>query len=271
MRWRLSPPLDPGPRAPALALVVAMAAERRALERTFGARRRTRHGGIPCSRGHLAGQELLLLQAGIGASRARSALLRAADSAPLAGAWSLGFAGGLLPDLRTGDLVCPACVLHHPAVAGPAVAARPVQTRTLEGLRRAGHVAHGGPLLTVEAPLRTPAAKRRAADDTAAVAVDMEAAGVVEAATELGIPWLALKVILDPADQPLDGRLARCTTPEGNPRWSGIVAALIEGAETRRMLWSMRHTARLAAASLARGFEAALAAWACLDAPRALQ
>ena len=123
----------------------------------------------------------------------------------------------------------------------------------------------------MEVPLRTPEAKRRAAADTTAVAVDMEAAGVAEAAMELGIPWLALKVILDPADQTLDDRLDRCTTPEGNPRWSGILATLVEGPETRRMLWSLRFSARLAAASLGRGLEAALSVWARLDATRALQ
>jgi len=271
MGWRFSPPPDPGAPTPALALVVALAAERRALERAVGAHRRTRHAGIPCSHGRLAGQELLLLQAGIGASRARDTLLGMGRSVTLAGAWSLGFAGGLRPALRMGDLVCPERVLRTPAAAGAALAAPPAQARILDGLRTAGHSAHGGPLLTVEAPLRLPEAKGRAAAETGAAAVDMEAAGVAEAAVELGIPWLALKVILDPADQPLDGRLARCSTPEGNPRWSGILAVLAAGPEAWRMLWRMRRAARLAATSLARGLEPALLAWPRLDATRALQ
>jgi adenosylhomocysteine nucleosidase len=271
MGWRRSPPPDPGAPAPVLALVVALAAERRALERALGAHRRARHTGIPCSHGRLAGQDLLLLQAGIGATRARGALLAMGRSVPLAGAWSLGFAGGLQPALRTGDLVCPERVLRDAGAGGAALAASPAQAHILDGLRVAGHAAQGGPLLTVETPLRTPEAKRRVAAETAAVAVDMEAAGVAEAAAELGIPWLALKVILDPADRPLDGRLARCSTPEGNPRWPGILAVLAAGPEARRMLWTMRRAARLASRRLACSLEPALLAWPRLDAARALQ
>jgi adenosylhomocysteine nucleosidase len=271
MRWRRSPPLDPDARAPALALVVALAAERRALERAIGSRRRVRCAGIPCSRGRLAGWDLFLVQAGIGATRARDTALRMGRSIPLVGAWSLGFAGGLRPTLRTGDLVCPERVLRTPGAPGGALADASAQAHILDELRLAGLSAHGGPLLTVEAPLRLPDAKRRAAAETAAAAVDMEAAGVAEAAAELGIPWLALKVILDPADQPLDARLARCVTPQGNLRWSGILAVLTEGPEAWRALRRMRRAARVAAASLTRGLEPAFVAWARLDAVRALQ
>jgi adenosylhomocysteine nucleosidase len=254
--------------APVLALIVAMAAERRALERALGPCRRERKGGRLLLRGRLAGQEVLLLQAGIGIDRARRAVAAAAGAAPLAGAWSLGFAGGLHPDLPVGDLVCPARVLHD---AGPAREAPPAQERVLRELAAAGCGVHGGSLLTVDAPLRTPEAKRAAAGRTGAVAVDMEAAGVASAAAALGLPWLALKAVLDPADAPLPARLARCTTAQGNPRWRGILAALVAGPEGRRTLWAARAAAGRAAAGLERGLGPALRAWARLDATRALQ
>jgi hypothetical protein len=123
----------------------------------------------------------------------------------------------------------------------------------------------------VESPLRTPDAKRAAAARTGASVVDMEAAGVAEAAAELGIPWLALKVVLDPADLPLTARLARCATPAGDPRWTGILAALAAGREARQALWRLRAAARCAAARLAESLGPALAAWAHLDAAGALQ
>lgn len=262
----------PNSNAPALALVVALSAERQALQQAIGARaasRRPRQAGFACFQGRLAGRTLFLLQAGIGADRARRALCMTARAVSLAGAWSLGFAGGLVPALRTGELVCPEGVLwgEHAAVA----AAAPAQASVLEGLRAAGHPAHGGLLLTVPAPLLTATAKQKAAANTAAVAVDMEAAGVAAAAAELGIPWLALKVVLDQADRPLDGRLSRCTTPAGNPRWSGILMALATGGEMRRLLWRMRAATAFAAASLSRSLEPALLAWGRLDATRALQ
>jgi hypothetical protein len=126
-------------------------------------------------------------------------------------------------------------------------------------------------LLTVTAPIRTPEAKRLAAGRTGAVAVDMEACGVARAAAELGIPWLALKAVLDPLEESLPPWLFRCSSPAGNLRWRGILAALLRGRSARRTLDGLRRSARLAGGGLTRGLAPALQAWARLDAPRPLQ
>jgi len=266
------PPAEPAAALPGpLALVVALRAERRALSRAIGLRRPVRVAGIPLTAGRLAGREVLLVQAGIGVARARRCLAALGRAVPLAGVWSLGYAGGLSPEARLGDLVCPDRVLG--GEAGPDLSPPTPERveRVLAGLAAAGTPAHRGALLTVGAPLRTPESKRAAAARTGAVAVDMEAGGVAEAAAALGIPWLALKVVLDPADRDLPASLLGCTAPDGNPRWSRILRALAAGSEVRRALWAMGTASRLASAALAAGLEPALAAWAHLDAPRSLQ
>jgi len=227
--------------------------------------------GIPLTAGRLAGREVLLVQAVIGVARARRCLEAVGRAVPLAGAWSLGYAGGLSSEAKMGDLVCPDRILSGEAGTA-AYPLPPAQVeRILAGLAAAGSRAHRGGLLTVGAPLRTPESKRRAAERTGAVAVDMEAGGVAEAAAALGIPWLALKVVLDPADRDLPASLLGCTGSDGNPRWSGILRALTAGPEVRRTLWRMRAASRLASAALAAGVRPALAAWGRLDAPQSLQ
>jgi hypothetical protein len=118
----------------------------------------------------------------------------------------------------------------------------------------------GGPLLSVDSPLRSPEAKRAAHRRTGAVAVDMEAAGVAEAAERLGIPWLAIKSVLDAVDEPLPGFLSGCTTPRGDLRWRGVIWSLAVGGR-RPALRRLAQASGLAALALQRGLEAAFPAW----------
>jgi hypothetical protein len=117
-----------------------------------------------------------------------------------------------------------------------------------------------GSLLSVDSPLRTPEAKRAAHRRTAAVAVDMEAAGVAEAAESLGIPWLAIKAIADTVDESLPEFLAGCTTPRGDLRWRGVLLSLGIGSR-RRALHRLGRASRLASLTLRRGLGVALDAW----------
>jgi adenosylhomocysteine nucleosidase len=125
----------------------------------------------------------------------------------------------------------------------------------------AGIPAESGAVLTVDTPLRTPASKHAAHRRTGAVAVDMEAAGVAQAAEELKIPWLALKAVVDGVEDPLPEFLAGCTTPSGDLRWCGVVRSLAGSREERHVLWQLGRTSRRAARTLCRALDVALAAW----------
>lgn len=259
----------PPPPGGVLLLIVALSSERRAIRRGLPAWRRLRRAGIPLLSTRLGDTEIWLAQAGIGLPRARRLLLALGRETPLAGAWSLGFVGGLVPGLAAGDLLCPERARREREGAPCPPPREP--GRILAALRAAGCRAHGGGLLTAASPLRTPEAKRQAASGSGAVAVDMEACGVAQAAAELGIPWLALKVVLDPVEAAFPPWLAGCCTPAGNPRLPGIVRALLAGSEARRALAGLGRSARQAAAALTRALGPALRAWAQLDAPGPLQ
>lgn len=258
-RW-----IPPGKSAvdhPPIALVVALAQERRAVQRCLASVRNWRGGEFRALVGELAGQAVVVVQAGIGRDRARSALLAASDRSPLRAAWSLGFAGGLAETLRPGDLVCPGMALQDDGLRGLSFGAAPALVPVRAALAAAGMSAEPGAVLTVDVPLRTPSSKRAAHRRTGAVAVDMEAAGVAQAARTLGIPWLAIKAVVDGVEDPLPEFLAGCTTPSGDLRWRGVIESLCGSGEDRRALWRLGRASRQAALTIRRALDVALAAW----------
>jgi len=244
----------------AIALLVALAQERRALQRCLhslrGWRTQACHGLV----GQYASRPVILIQAGIGFDRAQNALVAASHQFSIAGACSLGFAGGLVDSLRAGDLVCPRLVLKDDGERGTPFAAAPMHGAVVAALCAAGVSLSDGPVLSVASPLRTTEAKRAAARRTGAMAVDMEAAGVAEAAQGLGIAWLALKSVLDPVDEQLPAFLSDCTTARGNLRWHGIAWNLAFGLR-RRALGQLARASREAAEAIQRGLDVALATW----------
>lgn len=247
-------------------LVVALAAERRALQGVLQERRRRRLGDRPAVGGRLGGRDLLLVQAGVGRDRAHDAVVAAAAEFQVQAAWSLGFAGGLSERLRPGDLVFPAAVLDDVDAGGAPLAADSSRAIACAALRRAAMSVDEGNLLTVGTVLRTPDAKRAACRRSGAVAVEMEAAGVARAARNLGVPWMALKVVVDAVDDQLPPSLAACTTPQGDLRWRGLVAGALEGRDFWRSLVQLGRSSRQAGRTLWQGLEVAFEAWAALTA-----
>ena len=247
-------------------LVVALAAERQALQGLLQERRGRRLGGRAAVSGRLAGRDVLLVQAGIGRDRARDAVVAAAREFQVQAAWSLGFAGGLSELLAPGDLVFPAVVLDDADAGAAPLAADPSHATVCAALRRAAISVDSGPLLSVTTVLRTPENKRATCRRSGAVAVEMEAAGVARAARDLGIPWAALKAIVDALDDPLPPFLAACTTPQGDVRWRGLLAGALAGRGAWRSLGRLGRSSRKAGRTLWQGLEVAFKAWAALTA-----
>ncbi|HYR57857.1 MAG TPA: hypothetical protein VEO95_04480 [Chthoniobacteraceae bacterium] len=98
-----------------------------------------------------------------------------------------GFAGGLDPALRSGDIVIAT------NFSDSALIARARPRRSL----------HFGALTSVALPVESIAAKSTLARDTGAIAVDMETAPVAAACVRAGVPLLAARVISDPSGEAL--------------------------------------------------------------------
>jgi adenosylhomocysteine nucleosidase len=162
--------------------------------------------------GSLPGRGIAVFESGMGRSRAaRAAELLIAGHRP---AWviSTGFAGGLSPELRRGD------ILMADSVAEPGGGRLSIDLRVSRGALAASPGVHVGRLLTVDRIVTRADEKRALGQTHQALAVDMETWAVAEVCRQQKVRFLAVRVISDPVDEELPsdlGRLLRPTTTAG--------------------------------------------------------
>jgi adenosylhomocysteine nucleosidase len=85
---------------------------------------------------------------------------------------------------------------------------------------------HRGLLVTVPRIITTAAEKRQLGEETGALAVDMESAGVACRAAEARVPMAALRVITDSADEPLPLDFNRCLDSNGQFHYGRLILLL---------------------------------------------
>jgi adenosylhomocysteine nucleosidase len=153
----------------------------------------------------------LLIVSGMGppaAEAAASALLAAGADALL----SFGLAGGLDPALRAGTVCLPSEVISRD---GAAVTTAPGWRRGLCEVLTSRCLVAGGRLLTSPVALDSVAQKAQTFRDTGATLVDMESLGVGRVAASRGLPFVAVRVIIDTARDALPPAVARATAQPG--------------------------------------------------------
>jgi adenosylhomocysteine nucleosidase len=194
--------------------------------RCLGTRRR-RGGGLSSLH-----DGSLVSISGMGADNAT----RAARTLVAAGAGALlswGVAGALDPSLDCGTIVLPSAVLRRCGGPGAFTLLRHETCRTwrerlLGALQGSGRVVSGA-LISSATPVAQAALKARLLHETGAVAVDMESAAVAEVAAQHGLPFIAVRVILDTAADSLPESVLRALAPAGS---SGR-------AHTAPLLWAL--------------------------------
>lgn len=107
---------------------------------------------------------------------------------------SFGVAGGLSPDLVPGDCVVASAIVDYPAL-------RPTDLLWSGKLLDMIPTARHGPIVGVNAVVSDPRDKRRLAELTGAVAVDMESHLVARLAASHGLSFASVRVIIDPANR----------------------------------------------------------------------
>jgi adenosylhomocysteine nucleosidase len=162
-----------------------------------------------------------------------------------AGLLLLGFAGGLDPALKAGDLLMPTCYYHESGDWFSADAQMWQQARV--AAQESGlHVVLGNSL-TVDHLAATPEDKRLLYRQHQVGSVNMEDYWVAEAASRAGVPFLAVRSVLDPVCQALPGYVLGLT---GRPAGVAIRAA----ARPWRWLalWKLARMRKAARSSLTR-------------------
>jgi adenosylhomocysteine nucleosidase len=216
-----------------MVIFTALGWERRAVTVALGAEPT---GGPGIWQATLAdGSRCRIIHTGVGANRARAA----AEAAPAAGLFlTCGCAGGLVDWLRPGDLVAAESVigLDEPGAGSalPAVGGTLATSGSARGFR-----VHVGAVASSPGVLASPAAKA-AAGAGGALVVDMESAAVAAVAVARGVPFTALRVVLDVLGDGLPSGQGIVDEASGEVR---PVRAAVHFA-TRPWLW--RTTGRLA-------------------------
>jgi hopanoid-associated phosphorylase len=125
---------------------------------------------------------------------------------------SFGIAGALAPNLKPGDIILSTEVIDEDRrwLTGESLLAR-----IPELVEQIGAIE--GPVLGARMVVATKADKRRAWQETGAIAVDMESAVVARAAAALGIPFLVLRAIADPATRALPPAALLPLADDGTP------------------------------------------------------
>ena len=180
--------------------------------------------------------------AGIGRERAR----RAAEPLLERGADSLlgfGVCGGLSSQWRSGDLLLPRRVVADEGEWRTHDVWRARLSRALPDAHEVESI------YCSDAPVISRSDKRRLAMRGFA-AVDMESAGVAQAATHAGVPFAVLKAVCDPAERAVPAWTAKILDSSGALRWPAMFGVLGRGPRAWREVRLLRRDFAAARASL---------------------
>lgn len=165
---------------------------------------------------------------------------------------SAGFAGGLSPELRTGDLVFGCRLVRvrgDDLILGPVPLVPPVG-----GFRPVTVVTVDEPIPKGEVVVRLPR-------EGGASVVDMESFYVAELAASRGIPFVALRAILDPLNQEIPFPLREVQGGDGRPSLLQTLRLILRRPSIIPPLSLLWRESVIAARSLARGLDAVVGSY----------
>jgi adenosylhomocysteine nucleosidase len=206
-------------------VVAALAAEARTFAASPSGGGAPRPGEVLAGGGHgfaTLNGGMLLAVSGVGQAAAAATARRLIEAG--AGALvSWGLAGGLAPSLEAGVVCLPEEVIDPEGTRYPTTGE---WREALAALVAAHRPVARGTLLTSAAPIATVAAKAAANRDTGAVAVDMESSAVAKAARAGGIPFIAVRAIVDTAADEVP-RAVTGASESGQVRIGPLLAGLM--------------------------------------------
>ena len=186
-------------------------------------------------------QQVTVAVTGLGQGPATASMQALLQTSLPEGVISLGFAGGVDSDLRSGDLVlCTQTLAQEPGNGAwtSCKGDRRLLEQASEALADLPH--REGALLTVAAPLLSPREKTQAFQVTAAAVVDMEGHWMAVACGQAGVPFLALRAVVDSAQETLPSLIKEIVA--ANSRRETLTTAMY----LLRRPWSLVSLIRLA-------------------------
>jgi len=145
---------------------------------------------------------------------------------------SFGVAAALDPSLTPGDLVLPETILTEDKIGAGAEAEvnRLVNQTWRNRIQRqlsSQLTIVGGILVTSQVPLTSREAKLELGKATGACAMDMESGDVAEVAAKAGLPFIAIRVIIDPVEFSPPEALLSVVYPDGSVQLFQFLSLLL--------------------------------------------
>lgn len=160
---------------------------------------------------------------------------------------SWGMAGGLDPTLKPGTILLPAEITDSAGHLLPTTQS----WRERLGIALASHQPScGGKLLTMDSVIDSPALKAECFRATRASAVDMESFAVSQVAATHSLPFLAVRVIVDGADDVLPRFVLDAVVGREGPAAWRIISSLIRAPAQLASLLRLTRRYRAASRSL---------------------
>ncbi len=198
----------------------------------------------------------LLIVSGMGgaAAAAGARVLIAAGATALA---SFGLAGGLDASLRPGAICLPSEIV---GLDGAGLATSAQWRARVESALAARYPVASGKLLSADRAIASVEEKAALHRSTAAVAVDMESLAIAQVAATHGLPFIAIRVIVDSAADNLPRAVAAAADQSGHLNIWRLLGALARAPGDLAPL--MRLGSRYRAASRSLSAVAGASAWA---------
>lgn len=193
----------------------------------------------------------VLWLSGMGAQAARTAAERLCQQGATA-LVSFGVAGALDPGLKPGDLVLPDAI-----DAGEQLPVNIAWRNRLQQVLSADITIVNGILANSSAPLTNEKAKRELAQVTGACAVDMESGAIAAVAASSGIPFIAVRAIIDPVQFSPPQALLTAVYPDGGVNPMRLLALLLKRSVHLSTLMQMGTGMRAARKTLSRVIQSA--------------
>jgi adenosylhomocysteine nucleosidase len=205
-----------------------------------------------------AAARLVAVQAGVGQVRAAEGarfLIRRFSPQILV---SFGFAGGLAPQVARGTLVAGTALVSENSPLTSAVADQLLTARFLAVAEAAGIPVHRGTIVTTPRLVADTASKSLLRATSGACAVDMETAGIVAVAHEAGLPWIAIRAIIDGVEDSLPVACLAALRDDGDVAVRPLLRIIYRSPQ---LLWSFLRLAGATATARHR-LSQALERWA---------
>lgn len=229
-----------------IAMLAALEEEIKGLRKRMSVTRRLEHQGCWVWEGTFQGKEVLLARTGVGRRRSQAGATFVTGSYHPGAMISFGFAAGITPELKGGDVVVCSAVYRGDSESKETISCdATLLDATLKVQRKNIRVVKGAGV-TVSRVLATKADKNAFAAALPAKIADMESYWVGQIAAEKGIPFLAARAVSDTVDDALP-HLERLMDASGSwkkrkvlfyflarPREAGRLAKLSVGVRRAR-------------------------------------